>query len=138
MLCGWSHGGASGIVNAMRMLTGVLLLWATTGAGAQTIDDESAAGIDSDTLSAVLALATRDLSDPGQAHFRNIHKSLARNGKGYCGEVSLNGGDFTVFHAILEDGTGPSVLRLVDFPESDQSSWAIAVRQMMKNFGCVE
>ena len=48
------------------------------------------------------------------------------------------GGDFTVFHAILAGGTGPSVLRMADFPESDQSSNATTVRQMMKNFGCVE
>lgn len=116
-----------------------LFLASVACAGAQTIDDGSAADIDADTLSAVLALATRDFAEPDTAHLRNIHKSLARNGKGYCGEVSMaEGGDFTVFHAILSGGTGPSVLRLVDFPESDQSSSATTVRQMMRNFGCVE
>jgi hypothetical protein len=128
------------MVAAMRTLfAGCLVLASLSGAVAQTVDDQSGAGIEAATLSAVLALATRDLADPGAAHVRNIHKSLARNGQGYCGEVSLaDGRDFTIFHAILEGGTGPSVLRLADFPESDQSSSATTVRQLMKNFGCVE
>jgi hypothetical protein len=128
------------MVSPMRILFAAsLVLAAISGAAAQTVDDQSGAGIEAETLAAVLALATRDLADPGTAHVRNIHKSLARNGQGYCGELSLSdGGDFTVFHAILEGGTGPSVLRLADFPESDQSSSATTVRQMMRNFGCVE
>jgi hypothetical protein len=128
------------MVSPMRiLLAGCLVLASLAGAFAQTVDDQSATGIEAETLSALLALATRDFADPGAAHIRNIHKSLARNGQGYCGEVSLaEGSDFTVFHAILESGSGPSVLRLVDFPESDQSSNATTVRQMMKNFGCVE
>jgi hypothetical protein len=124
----------------MRILfAGCLFLAAIFSASAQTVDDQSGDGIEAETLSAVLALATRDLADPGTVHLRNIHKSLARNGQGYCGELSLTeGGDFTVFHAILAGGTGPSVLRMVDFPESDQSSNATTVRQLMKNFGCAE
>ena len=37
---------------------------------------------------------------------------------GYCGEVSVETaeGTFTVFHAILEGETKPSVLRLSDYP----------------------
>jgi hypothetical protein len=128
------------MVSSMRiLLAGCLVLPSLAGAAAQTVDDQSATGIEAETLAAVLALATRDLADPAAAHIRNIHKSNARNGQGYCGEVSLaEGGEFTIFHAILEGGTGPSVLRLADFPESDQSSNATTVRQMMKNFGCVE
>jgi hypothetical protein len=128
------------MVSPMRiLLAGCLVFASLAGASAQTVDDQSATGIEAETLSTLLALATRDFVDPGAAHIRNIHKSLARNGQGYCGEVSLaEGGDFTVFHAILESGSGPSVLRLVDFPESDQSSNANTVRQMMKNFGCLE
>jgi hypothetical protein len=128
------------MVAAMRIVfAGCLVLAASFGASAQTVDDQSGAGIEAETLAAVLTLATRDVADPGASHIRNIHKSLARNGQGYCGEVSLTaGGDFTVFHAILAGGTGPSVLRMADFPESDQSSNATTVRQIMKNFGCVE
>jgi hypothetical protein len=128
------------MVSCMRIvLAGCLVLGSLSGAVAQTVDDQSGAGIEAETLAAVLALATRDAADPGTAHIRKIHKSLARNGQGYCGEVSLSdGGDFTVFHAILEGGTGPSVLRMADFPESDQSSNATTVRQLMRNFGCVE
>ncbi|HET7716747.1 MAG TPA: hypothetical protein VFK86_14070, partial [Bauldia sp.] len=74
--------------------------------------------IDQATLDAVIALATRGYANPGAAEVRNVHKSLARNGMGYCGEVSLEsaGGSFTVFHAILEGDTAASVLRLVDYP----------------------
>jgi len=128
------------MVSPMRILfAGCLVLASLSGAVAQTVDDQSGAGIEAETLAALLALAARDVADPGAAHVRNIHKSLARNGQGYCGEVSLTaGGDFTAFHAILAGGTGPSVLRMADFPESDQSSNATTVRQMMKNFGCVE
>jgi len=128
------------MVSPMRILfASCLVLASFTGVVAQTVDDRSGAGIEAETLAAVLTLATRDVADPGAAHIRNIHKSNARNGQGYCGEVSLSaGGDFTIFHAILSGGTGPSVLRMADFPESDQSSNATTVRQMMKNFGCVE
>jgi hypothetical protein len=99
-----------------------------------------AEGLDPATLAAVAEIATRDYANPGAAIVSGVRKSLARNGMGYCGEVTVEpaGAGTTVFHVLLETAGGPSVLRLVDFPESDTSANAGAVRQMMKNFGCVE
>ena len=80
--------------------------------------------VDAATLTAVSALATKGYANPAAAQIRNVHKSLARNGRGYCGEVTVEGGDgFTIFHAILagQDGAGASVLRLGDFPDSDRA-----------------
>jgi hypothetical protein len=58
---------------------------------------------------------------------------------GYCGDVTVEDGDgVTLFHVLLETAGGPSVLRLADYPESDISPNAQTVRQMMKNFGCVD
>jgi len=97
--------------------------------------------IDDATRAAIFALATKGYKAPASATIRNIHKSKARNGLGYCGEVTVEGGDgYTEFHAILagKDGTGASVLRLADFPATDTSNDAIAVRQMFVNFGCTE
>jgi len=96
--------------------------------------------IDPATLDAVTALATRGYAVPGAAEVRNVHKSLARNGMGYCGEVSVEASDgtFTVFHAILEGGTGPSVLRVSDFPADPLKPNSVAVAEMMRNFGCTE
>jgi hypothetical protein len=100
----------------------------------------TAQDIDRATLASVEALATRGYADPGAAVVRNVHKSLARNGMGYCGEVSVegDGSSFTVFHAIVESGTGPSVLRLSDFAPDPLDPNAMAVVQMMRNFGCTE
>jgi hypothetical protein len=99
----------------------------------------TADAIDDATRVAVAQLATRGFADPTGATIRNLRKSLARNGLGYCGEVSLPEGGFTAFHAILgETGEAGSVIRLSEFPASDESPTAVAVRQMMKNVGCVE
>ncbi len=93
--------------------------------------------IDDATRIAVATLATRGFADPTGATIRNLRKSLARNGLGYCGEVSLPEGGFTVFHAILgENGKAGSVIRMSEFPASDESPTAVAVRQMLKNVGC--
>jgi hypothetical protein len=101
-----------------------------------------AEGIDPATLASVEALAKRGYADPEAAVVRNVHKSLARNGMGYCGEVSVEGetgaGAFTVFHAIIASGTGPSVLRLVDFAADPLDPNAMTVIEMMRSFGCTE
>ena len=117
---------------AMLRLLVLLLLFASPARAEEAID--------APTLAAVTALATRGYADPAAASVRDVHKSLARNGLGYCGTVSLaDGSGFTVFHAILgEDGGAGSVLRLSEFPASDDSPTANAVRQMMRNVGCVE
>ena len=95
--------------------------------------------IDDATRIAVAELATRGFAEPTAATIRNLHKSLARNGLGYCGEVSLPEGGFTAFHAILgEKGEAGMIIRMSEFPASDESPTAQAVRQMMKNVGYVE
>jgi hypothetical protein len=87
----------------------------------------------------VTETATKGYVAPEAATVSNIRKSRAMNGTGYCGEVSIEGSaETTTFHVILETPNGPSVLRLSDYPESDMSPSAQTVRQMMKNFGCVE
>lgn len=118
----------------MRAVAFTLVLVALTSTMAAAED------IDAATLASVAALATRGYADPDAAVVRNVHRSLARNGMGYCGEVSVEGegGTFTVFHAIVESGAGPSVLRLVDFPPDPLDPNAMTVIQMMRNFGCTE
>ncbi len=120
----------------MRLLVGAAALaWAIATAGGASADEV----LDPATLDAVFVVATRDYPDPDQATVRNVHKSLALNGQGYCGEVTgISGEGFTVFHVLLESSIGPSVLRLEDFPDSDQGPSAVTVRQMMRHFGCVE
>jgi hypothetical protein len=99
-----------------------------------------AAMVEESTLDAIVLLAAQGYKAPESAEIRNVHKSLARNGLGYCGEISVEAGEgFTVFHVVLadEDGAGASVLRLADYPVEDRSRNAVAVRGMMRNFGCV-
>jgi hypothetical protein len=96
---------------------------------------------DQATLDKVLAVATRGYAHPETAKLRNVHKSAAKNGLGWCGEVTVENGDgYTIFHAILADDKGneASVLRLVDYPDSDTSRNAEMVRRMMVNFGCTK
>jgi len=95
--------------------------------------------IDPAILDRVAEIAATGYADPGAAVVTDVFKSLARNGMGYCGDVTVEGGDeVTLFHVLLETAGGPSVLRLVDYPESDMSPNAQTVRQLMRNFGCVE
>lgn len=99
---------------------------------------------DQPTLDKVLAAAAKGYARPEIAKIRNVRKSLAVNGTGYCGEITVeavaeNGaGSYTTFHVLLETPNGPSVLRLSDFkaPESDPQS--ATVHQMMRNFGCIK
>lgn len=99
----------------------------------------AAQDIDQAILDRVAEIAVTGYADPGGAVVTGVRKSLARNGMGYCGDVTVEEGDgVTLFHVLLETAGGPSVLRLADYPESDLSPNAQTVRQMMKNFGCVE
>ncbi|MEX0852351.1 MAG: hypothetical protein WD036_03585 [Bauldia sp.] len=118
----------------MRGLLVAAVLSGGLAAAASAMDD-----IDAATLDRVFAAATRDYPQPADAVVRNVHKSRAANGSGYCGEIgAADGSSFTVFHVLLESALGPSALRLADFPESDQSNDVSLVRLMMRNFGCVE
>lgn len=95
--------------------------------------------VDQAILDRVAAIAVTGYAHPAAAVVTGVRKSLARNGMGYCGDVTVEDGDgVTLFHVLLETAGGPSVLRLADYPESDTSPNAQTVRQMMKNFGCVE
>ena len=95
--------------------------------------------IDPTILDQVAEIATSGYADPAAAVVTGVFKSRARNGMGYCGDVTVEGGDkVTLFHVLLETAGGPSVLRLADYPESDMSPNAQTVRQLMKNFGCAE
>lgn len=99
----------------------------------------AAEDIDPATLVAVTEIATRDYVDPDAAIVSGVQKSRARNGMGYCGEVTLEDGEgVSVFHVLLESTNGPSVLLAADYPETDTSPNANTVRHLMKAFGCVE
>jgi hypothetical protein len=101
---------------------------------------EPAAPVDAQTLAAVTAVATKGYAHPEAAEVRSVTKSRARNGMGYCGEVSVEGseGTFTAFHALLETANGTSVIRLSDYPEAEDDPQTVAVLRLLTNFGCRE
>jgi hypothetical protein len=123
---------------AMRLLSAAAVVAAALSAAGALADDEAIAA---STLAAIAALATKGYVHPTAATIRNVRKSKARNGLGYCGEVSLDGGSggFTLFHVILAGNESTaSILRLSDYPDGDQSRNAVMVRQLFVNFGCIE
>lgn len=133
-------GGDKGKKN-MRLLLAGLVGVIATGAIAQDSVMQEEAIPDDATIAAVAVIATRGYASPEAAEIRNVHLSFARNGLGYCGEVTVEGGGgFTPFHVILADGdAAASVLRLSDFPgEALPGSQAENVQRMFRNFGCVE
>lgn len=120
----------------MRLLLAAAIAAITTTAIAQDqpiLTDE--------TIAAVTVLATKGYADPSAAEVRNIHLSFARNGHGYCGEVTVEGGEtFVPFHAILADeSTAASILRLTaPAGEAKSGSQDETVERMFINFGCIE
>ena len=121
----------------MRNLSLAAALALTFAAVPALADD----GPDAATLAKVQAVATRGYAHPEAAKIREVRKSAAKNGLGWCGEVTVEkGAGYTPFHAILADDKGgeASVLRLVDYPDSDTSRNAEMVRRMMVNFGCTK
>ena len=96
--------------------------------------------IDPVTLEKVRVAATKGYHNPGAAKVSDVKKSLAANGTGYCGKVTIEDmpDATTTFHVVLETPTGPSVLRLSDYnaPETDPNSKV--VHEMMQHFGCIE
>jgi hypothetical protein len=121
----------------MRMSQAAMV---AAGVLSATIASAAEETIEASTLDAITAVATKGYAHPAAAALRNVRKSKAKNGLGYCGEVSVEGsGGFTLFHVILagKDGTA-SVLRLADYPDSDLSPNAMAVRRLLVNFGCTE
>jgi hypothetical protein len=126
----WQYDGPSTEDFFVRkLLLPILLVFWSSMATAEEIDTE--------TMTAIITLVTKGYDDPTSVEIRNVHKSRARNGNGYCGEIAVeDGADFTVFHAIIESITGPSVLRLADYPDGTVNGRA--VRQLLRNFGCLE
>lgn len=106
-------------------------------AGAQTVVDGSAAGLNPALVHAIETLVTRDFKTPAEARFQNLRHSRARNGHGYCGEVAVNAkASFMPFHAILDPDGKPSLLLLSDHGRSVEDK-ETAMR-LLTNFGCVE
>jgi hypothetical protein len=95
---------------------------------------------DQPTLDKVLAAATKGYAKPEIAKIRNVRKSLAVNGSGYCGEITVEDAveTYTTFHVLLDTPSGPSVLRLSDFKTPESDPQAATVHQMMRNFGCIK
>jgi len=106
-------------------------------AGAQTVVDGSAAGLNPALVKSIETLVTRDFRSPAEALFKNLRHSRARNGYGYCGEVAVNAkASFVPFHAIVEPGGQPSLLLPSDHGRSVEDK-ETAMR-LLTNFGCVE
>lgn len=122
---------------ATACLAAGLALSAAGPAGAQTVVDGSASGLDPALVRSIQALVTRDFKAPAEAQFRGLHPSRARNGHGYCGEVAIGPtASYVPFHAILEPGGTSSLLLLSDHGGSVEDR-DVATR-LLTNFGCVE
>ncbi|MBB5755071.1 hypothetical protein [Prosthecomicrobium pneumaticum] len=106
-------------------------------AAAQQVVDGTDSGLDPAVVRSIGALATRDFAAPADARLRNLKKSLARNGHGYCGEVSPGGaGAFVPFHAIVEENGDTSLLLLSDFTRPGATGHLDIAQRLLKNFGC--
>jgi len=117
----------------MRILmsAAALILLTAISAAAQDIDQA--------TIDLVGATAAKGYADPGAAVVTHIRKSKAVNGSGYCGDVTVEGSEeTTTFHVVLETPSGPSVLRLADYPTPESDPQAATVRQLLLHFGCTE
>jgi hypothetical protein len=113
-----------------------LPLLAAAPAGAQQVADGSAGDLDPALARAITKLATRGFAAPAEAQLRSIHLSKARNGRGYCGEVSVgSSAEFVPFHAIIEADGSASLLRLSDAATPEDKETAI---RLLTNFGCLE
>jgi hypothetical protein len=108
-------------------------VFAAVGGSALAEDIEQA------KLDQILAAAAKGYSKPAEAKIRNVHKSLAVNGTGFCGEITVEAAPetYTTFHVLLETANGPSVLRLSDFGAPTDDPQSATVNQMMHNFGCI-
>jgi len=114
-----------------------LALFAAIPAGAQTVVDGSAAGLDPALVRSIQGLVTRDFKAPAEAQFRGLHLSKARNGHGYCGEVAIGPtASYVPFHAILEPAGTSSLLLLSDHGGSVEDR--DTATRLLTNFGCVE
>src|ERR1700687_1463066 len=111
----------------MRASFTVLVAAAILSATIAWADEEK---IEAATLAAITAVASKGYARPAAAPVRNVRKSKAKNGLGYCGEISREGGDgFTLFHVILAGkDSAASVLRLAGSPPTHPRLNARAVR----------
>jgi hypothetical protein len=95
--------------------------------------------IDATTLEKVRIAASKGYAHSEAATIKNVKKSLAINGSGYCGEINIEDTPDTVttFHVILETPTGPRVLRLIDFKNPETDPQAKTVHEIFLHFGCI-
>ncbi|MCX5516038.1 hypothetical protein [Kaistia algarum] len=91
-------------------------------------------------LNEAIGAAVAAKFDKGTALWvRDLKKSLARNGHGYCGEVALaESGPFSPFQVILEPGGDASVLILSDADKADALVARESATALLKNAGCME
>jgi hypothetical protein len=118
----------------MRVLPAAAALMFIVVTPATLLADE----IDAATLEKVRVAASKGYAHPEAAVIKNVKKSLATNGSGYCGEINVEDMPDTVttFHVILETPTGPSVLRLIDFNNPETDPQAKTVHEIFLHVGC--
>ena len=119
----------------MRMVTAAAALAVLFAATTPLLADD----IDAATLEKVRLAASKGYAHPEAATIKNVKKSLATNGSGYCGEINIEDTTDTVttFHVILETPTGPSVLRLIDFQNPETDPQAKTVHEIFLHVGCI-
>ena len=76
----------------------------------------------------------------GEAIFiRGLKPSLARNGRGYCGEVGMaEAGPFSPFQVILDADGSVSVLVETDADRPDATVPREVATMLLRNAGCLE
>lgn len=119
----------------MRMVTAAAALAFLFAATTPLLADD----LDAATLEKVRVAASKGYAHPEAATIKNVKKSLATNGSGYCGEINIEDTTDTVttFHVILETPTGPSVLRLIDFSNPETDPQAKTVHEIFLHVGCI-
>jgi hypothetical protein len=120
----------------MRMLPAAAALICIAVVPATVVAEE----IDAATLEKVRIAASKGYAHPESATIKNVKKSLATNGSGYCGQINIEDmpDAVTTFHVILETPTGPSVLRLIDFNNPETDPQAKTVHEIFQHVGCIE
>lgn len=119
------------------LLAAALLVASMATASAQTILGPP---LQSAALNEAVGAAVAAKFDKGTALWiRDLKKSLARNGQGYCGEVGLaEAGPFSPFQVILEPGGNASVLILSDADKADALVTKESATALLQNAGCME
>ncbi len=117
------------------IMTAALLIVVGIPASAQTY---SGTPLSPPELQAKLVAAVgARLVDPAAARISDLTPSLARNGRGYCGKVSLAASaPAQPFHVILDENGSAAVLILPENGDPPGLARADATR-LLTNFGCI-